>query len=235
MIGFGEFAPERRGTDITSLNDNRLVKIDTQIGNFYDKVLTFDTPNEKLQDFINAVIVVKEAETGSFYKPIFDPSIVGEQVVYEKKRKPAVGYSISDWIEFAGNMPKVQELTWKVGTEFQYYAFLVWLINNLVSTGWSLQAAMEMVVLDSKKLGHYENSVGALKCLELTGARKRGNAYDLANTCKYLRRTGKKNTGFWIAGGHYGVRSDIFPLAELTFVTSFTQCYCDATGWLILE
>ena len=56
----------------------------------------------------------------------------------------------------------------KLGTEYQYYAFLVWLINKLVCGGWSIKKAMEAIVLNSTDLGHYINSENAEHELEKT-------------------------------------------------------------------
>lgn len=93
MIGFGKFSKKADTKIITSLTDNRLVKIDPQEPGFFDEVLlNFKSTNKSINDFIEAVAEVKEARIEAFYKPIYDPSDAGDhRVTYMKGMRPATG------------------------------------------------------------------------------------------------------------------------------------------------
>lgn len=103
----------------------------------------------------------------------------------------------------------------KLGTEYQYYAFLVWLINKLVCGGWSIKKAMEAIVLNSTDLGHYSNSENAEHELVKTGSRMICGVYDLANTYKLLSCTNKEAAVSWCAGGSYDTYGHKHPHADL--------------------
>lgn len=218
MIGFGEFS--KRKYEIEDLEKISLLKIDTTISGFYDKVLKFTSENEEIKNFIKAVKEVDDTKLGQFWIPIYSPSLQGDSVTFKKGKKPAVGYSFFWWKETVRwRMPKVEEKKWQIGTEYQYYAFLVYLINSLISNGWKPKKAIESIVLDSRKLGHYYDSKKAKKThFELTGSREVCGVFDLANTTKYLsctNNTSEEINIFWIAGGSYCDSGRSSPLANL--------------------
>ena len=156
MIGFGRFG--KRNLGINSLSDERLVKIDTTTEGFYDNVLNYSSKNGDIQAFIGAVREVQDVGIEPFYRPVMDPSLEDGNVVFKKWNKPTVGYSFNFWKQKAEEMPAVEGKKWHIGSEYQYYAFLTWLINQLVATGQGIKGAIEAVVLDSKELGHYRNA-----------------------------------------------------------------------------
>lgn len=114
-------------------------------------------------------------------------------------------------------MSAVDGRHWHLATEYQYYAFWVWLINQLVKVGKSVDVAIKMVVLDSKELGHYYDSENSTKGkdFEDTGSRCVCGVYDLANTYKILSCSNKEAGGFWLGGGDYYDRGCNYPLANL--------------------
>ena len=67
MIGFGKFSKKADTKIITSLTDNRVVKIDPQEPGFFDEVLNFKSINKSINDFIEAVAEVKEERIEAFY------------------------------------------------------------------------------------------------------------------------------------------------------------------------
>lgn len=239
MIGFGKYGKKTEleiKSKIKSLDDKRLINIDHSSEEFFDTVLDFYTDNKEIRNFKEAVEDVKKAELTPFWRPVMDPSIEGEKVIYKEGNKPATGYSFNKWRQMTSEMPAVEGKTWKVGTEYQYYAFLVWLINKLVENyGWSVKEAMEAVVLDSKELGHYYNSKNAMHDFETTGSREICGVFDLANTSKIIDCSNTKAGGFWLAGGDYYCDSCVCPLADLD------HCYvvgndCNySVGWLVLS
>ena len=192
MIGFGNYTKKAEATTITSLTDNRLVKIDPQEPGFFDEVLNFKSTNEDINTFIEAVAEVKGTSLEAFYRVMYDPTEAGDHmVVFQKGKRPAVGHSYNWWVETASKMSPVEGRQWHIATEYQYYAFLVWLINQLVKIGKSVEEALHQVVLDSKELGHYYDSENSTKGedFEFTGSRCVCGLYDLANTFKILQYT----------------------------------------------
>lgn len=229
MIGFGNYTKKADATaitkkaddtTITTLADKRLVKIDPQEDAFFDTVLNFKSRKKDMKKFIEAIHEVKGTNIGPFYKPIYDPSEGENTIIYEKGRKPAIGHSYNWWVETASKMPAVNDRHWHLATEYQYYTFLVWLINQLVKSGKSVEKALNMVVYDSTELGHYCNSEDSTegKALEFTGSRCVCEVYDLANILKILSCSNEEDSGFWLVGGNCFNSGHCFPLADI--------CYC---------
>ena len=240
MIGFGKYTkkaePVTITRTITSLTDNRLVQINPQEDGFFDAVINFKSTNSNINAFIEAISEVKAAMLEPFYKPIYDPSKDGNIIAYQKGKKPAVGYSYNWWVETASKMSAVDGRHWHLATEYQYYAFLVWLINQLVKGGKSFDVAIKMVVLDSKELGHYYDSENSTEGedFEDTGSRCVCGVYDLANTYKILSCSNKEAGGFWLGGGYFDCVGDGDPLAWLGLDSNVDGGYPDSVGLLVL-
>ena len=133
-------------------------------------------------------------------------------------------------------MPSVEGRQWHIATEYQYYAFLVWLINQLVKIGKSVEEALHQVVLDSKELGHYYDSENSTEGgdFEFTGSRCVCGLYDLANTFKILQYSNSEAGGFWFAGGNYDDDGCNNPLADLCHDTNIDFDHGDSVGMLVL-
>ena len=232
MIGLGDFG-ERRKLGIVSTDDERLVLIDPTSEGFFENVLGFNTDNQDIKEFIEAIEGVKEAKVQPFWKPIYDPSLDDGEVIFKAGNVPAVDYSFNFWKQQAEKMPTVDGKKWGIGTEDQYYAFLVWLVNSLIERGWTIKDSLSAVVLDSKELGHYEDSENAKHDFEATGSREVCGVYDLANAFKYLVST-DKNCTLLGAGGACREHGDTSPLASLLYLRSKDSCYINVIGWLVL-
>ena len=235
MIGFDKYG-KKTELEIKSLKDKRLINIDLSSKWFFHAILAFNTYDKEIRKFKEAVAEVKKAHLTPFWRPVMDPSIEEGNVVYKKGNKPATGYSFNRWCQMTSEMPAVEGKTWKVGTEYQYYAFLVWLINQLVEGyGWSVKEAIEAVVYDSKELGHYNNSKKAMHDFETTGSRESCGVYDLANTFKIIDCSNTEARGFWLAGGDWSCFSYNCPLAELIRNNYVGIDYIYCVGWLVLS
>ena len=222
MIGFEVFRkkeddkPEEKKPFITRLNDNRLVKINPKMGGFFDLVLTFQTGHMNIKMFKVAVEEVKKANLSIFYKPIYDPSFILEgQGLFIEGNHPLVNATYNTWLKMINEMKAIEGRKWKMATEYQYYCFLVWLINKLVDEGKSVSDAIHSVVVDSTTLGNYYQSENSKLGFEPTGSRCVCGVYDLANTYKMLDCSNSERNIFWIAGGSYGDVGIIHPLADL--------------------
>ena len=236
MIGFGKYGKRQaEATTITALTDSRLILINPQEDGFFDAVLNFKSDSDCINAFIEAVEEVKAEKLEVFYKTIYDPSEDGDKIVYKKGNKPAVGHSYNWWVEKASKMAAVEGRQWKLASEYQYYAFLVWLINQLVKSGKSVEEALNQVVNDSNELGHYCNSENSTKGddFEDTGSRCVCGVYDLVNTYKILRCSNKAG-GFWLAGGNYNRNGDDNPLACVDLFTNVVYGNFSSVGLLVL-
>ncbi len=252
MIGFGDFGKKRKlgivSTDkptetvskeqslrIVSTDDPRLMLIDPTSEGFFDNVLGYNTDDKRLRTFIEAIQEVKEAGVGPFWKPIYDPSMKDEGEIFKAGSIPEVDHTFNFWKLIASMKPRVQNKKWSVGSEYQYYAFLVWLVNSLEKKGWTLKDSLEAVVLDSKELGHYCNSKDAKHDFEETGSREVCGIYDLANTVKLLSCTNEEVGGFWLAGGFCKINSNVSPLADLFHFDIVDYYLRYSVGWLVLS
>lgn len=238
MIGFGKYGMRQKQAIITSLKDERLVKIDPQAEGFFDAILSFKTDDENINLFIKAVREVKEAQLKAFYKPIYDPSEGSGEipVIYQRGSRPAVGYSYNWWVEAVSKMPAVEGKNWEVASEYQYYAFLVDIVNKKVSSGESLADALEEVVNDSTCCGHYYNSEDSTegKDFEPTGSRCVCGFYDLVNAYKILRCSNSEAGVFLVAGGSCINDGDDNPLANLNRSTFVDNDCFNGVAMLVL-
>lgn len=237
MIGFGKDTKKAEPVvTITSLTDKRLIQINPQKDGFFDAVINFKSTNSDINAFIDAISKVKAAMLEPFYKPIYDPSEDGNIIAYQKGKKPAVGHSYNWWVETASKMSAVDGRHWHLATEYQYYAFLVWLINQLVKGGKSVDVAIKMVVLDSRELGHYDDSENSTEGedFEDTGSRCVCGVYDLANTYKILSCSNKEAGGFWLGGGCCNLNGYDCPLADLGRFIYVVSDYDFSVGLLVL-
>ena len=168
-----------------------------------------------------------------FYRPVLDPSFNddGTGICYEFGKKPAVGKSYNWWEKAA----KKFDSSCRLGTRYEYVAFLGVLIKKLVENGWSLSNAWKAVCKDSKALGHYSNSWNKKNAFEDTGSREVCGFFDLANTFKILSEDDKTGVLFWLAGGGYYGHSDNYPLAGLRY-DFYRDCdRNDSVGWLAFD
>ena len=244
MIGFGNYKKKAETTtittledNITTLEDNRLVKINPQEEGFFNEVLNFKSTNEDINMFIEAVAEVKEASLEAFYRVMYDPTEAGDHmVVFQKGKRPAAGHSYNWWVETASKMSPVEGRQWHIATEYQYYAFLVWLINQLVKIGKSVEEALHQVVLDSKELGHYYDSENSTEGedFEFTGSRCVCGLYDLANIAKILQCSNSEASDFCIAGGYYYRNGNEYPLAHFSHSTNVDSAFNHNVGLLVL-
>ena len=233
-----------RNMEIKSLSDKRLVKIDPSSEGFFDNILKGFNPSTYDEFcFIEAVDEVKSTKIPEFWIPIFDPSHDGEKIVFRKNLIPAVGHSFNWWKNEVNRMKPVESKSWNIGTNFQYIAFLVWLINSLVDTGWSIENAMN-AILDSKVFGKYTHTVYSIKnenwftkYLTHTGKHEICGICDLTNTRKLLCDHNRNAYlhSFWIAGPYetclYG------SLFQLKFYRLAMENLENdlAVAWLVLE
>lgn len=235
MIGFENCEKMEEVWGISSLSDERLLKIDPQEDGFYDNILDFSTNDRCIKKFIEAVKNIKNIHLEAFYKPAYDPSYSDEcGIFYKKGEEPAVGYSFNWWCEEISKLPTVEGRRWTLANEHQYYAFLMYLINALVKHGENIEKALDLVVNDSTNVGHYCNSSGSKKTFEQTGSRCVAGVYDLGNTYKILECSDPESDGFWIGGGDCNNFGDFFPLSHINNIICVDDKNRCGVGMLVL-
>lgn len=249
---------------IETLADERLVKIDPQEKGFFDEVLNFNfnglvnfnfirgtychgfwskVEKQKFRDFRSRVRRAKRARIKAFYKPIYDPSFQDDVVVFEKGRCPATGFGYCVWRKLVREMQPVEGRRWSLGNENQYYAFLVWLVNQLVKKGKSIEEAMYCVVIDSSTLGVYCTS-SKVHVSPTTGEKEVCGIFDLAFRRKIVKPGGVmfkmldfvKYTGYIVVGGSDITTGYESPLASKHFYVE-AKIYgpaASAVGWMVL-
>ena len=168
----------------------------------------------------------------AFRAPCMDPSEEDGKIVFKPGNRPAVGHPSVWWDEtWKKFMPSKNS---RSGTELHWAAFLGMLMKYLIDDkNYSVAAAWEAVCDDRRKRGYYWNSKDANNDLELTGSRKVGAFFDLANTCKILKKW--EGSDFLLAGGFCNVDSGFYPLADLFDIEYPDSNYCFSVGWPVLD
>ena len=161
--------------EILSLSDDRLVYIDTREEGFYDNVLNYVTENPCVVQFQKIVSIVKKLNLPPFYTTRFMP-FIQETVRFKPKRKDEserdyamhkkllsfsrVAFSkdaeknvttYGNWKKLVIKMPSLEKRNWHIGNEYQYCAFIVYLINCIAEM-YSISKTLEMVLINSKEL-----------------------------------------------------------------------------------
>lgn len=190
-------------------------------------------PKKRRQERLMADILKGiELKLPAFRAPCMDPSEENGKIVFKPGNKPAVRHSPVWWDEtWKKFMPSKNS---RSGTDLHRAAFLGKQMKYLVDEkNYSVEDAWKAVCDDSRDLGHYWDSKDAKYAFEPTGSRKVGAFFDLANTCKFLKKWGA--SGFLLAGGDYIAYGDSYPLAGLCAVDNPNYDYCNSVGWLVLD
>lgn len=238
---------KERNMEIKTLTDKRLIMINPLSDGFYDKVLSGykALKTYEMVNFLEAVEEIKFRKIPAFWRPIFDPSYVENEIVFQKNLAPAVGYSFYWWKNEVRKMSPVEDKKWEIGTHHQYIAFLVWLLNSLVESCWTIEKAINTIVLDSRAFGRYGHHVYNVETNEwetkslnkYTGKHEICGVYDLTNTRKFLFIEDRNY--YYRSHCYAGPYSDCLygSLATLNNSPAICEDYENdlAVGWLVLE
>lgn len=161
--------------EILSLSDYRLVYIDTREEGFYDNVLNYVTENPCVVQFQEIVSIVKKLNLPPFFTTRFMPFIQESSRFKPKRRdesereykmhKKLLSFSrvafskdaeknvttYGNWEKLVIKMQSVEKRNWHIGNEYQYCAFIVYLINSIAEM-YSISKSIEMVLLNSNEL-----------------------------------------------------------------------------------
>ncbi len=147
-----------------------------------------------------------------------DISIKGGKWVYQKGLPIKTGFSQRKWAEILKDYNPSRNSRMMTLTEFACRN--LYLIQELVGSGYEIAKAWKAVCDDSRKIGHYCNSDNHKYYFEPTGSREVCGFCDLGNAWKFIAEDPwEKTDGCWHAGGDY---YNDFPVAAL-----FHNCRVD--------
>jgi len=215
-------------------NTDNFVLVEASKLTLEDNFLQFVPKTSAERAFKRLLIEAIQEGVKDFWRPKYDPSLDAQLgIVFEPGKRPGPSITCSWWRKTAKKFnPKRKS---RLGTEYEYFAFLGVLIKRLIASGWSVEEAWDAVCNDSKKLGNYANCHEFDFVLEPTGSREICGFADLGNTMKILTRT--KNTGYWLAGGFFIADSCRMPLSYLVRGRKANDILPSDlyVGWVILE
>lgn len=201
MIGFKEASLEKLPMEIVSLQDSRLEYIDTRSKGFYDLVLDYKSNETRIIKFQQAIQDIKEWNLPPFYIPKIKVAYsyasfrdsegnrqTIEKVTFPYLRSRFFHLTYRKWNQLVKDIPPIEGKSWNIGSELQYYAYLVYLINKHINKGCTIKQAIEKVTFDSTSIVD--------KCFRF-----------------YIRCTVGAAGFFWIVG-----LSQPFCLAEITLI-----------------
>ena len=212
------------------ISEGKVVLIEASKLSLDDEFMWYRPKTDEEKAFKELLSEVIKNGVKDFYRPVLDPSFNDDEsgICYEFGKKPAVGRSYNWWVNAVKNF----DSSCRLGTRYEYVAFLGVLIKKLVESGWSISKSWKAVCTDSNELGHYWNSDNAKHAFENTGKREVCGFYDLANTYKILAED-EESGGFWLAGGDFNCNCYCNPLAVLCHGGNRCDYHIDSVGWLV--
>lgn len=196
-----------------------------------DDFMDYEPKNRREAEVKNVLTeAIKSGELEDFYRPKYDPSF-DRNLQFVPGKKPAIGLSFSEWLRIAEEF--WPERKSRIGTKWEYYAFLGVLIKKMVNVGVDKKKAWHVVCTNSEMLGHYKAATTAAPKWEYTGSHPSYGFYDLANTRKFVS-VGPYE--YAEASGSYFSLSYDAPLASFRVKKSdFEKKRYGCVGWIVLE
>ena len=233
--GKAKLIVELPATEVKTTEKCMFVLVEASKLRLEDKFMRYNPQSERSKEFKRLLTEVINKGIKDFYRPVMDPYASKDgDFFYEAGNKPAVGHSYDWWKKKA--MEFDPDRGSRLGTRYEYVAFLGVLIKSLVESGWKTADAWKAICDDSNELGHYWNSENAKHSFETTGSREVFGFYDLTNTYKILAENEDEEAGgFWLAGGSYINYSFNYPLADLSHRSNRNGNYDFSVGWLVLS
>lgn len=219
MIGFGIYANNKK-FDICKLTDDRLIKVDPTTKGFFDNILSVVSEDETIKEVIKAMQEVKEAKLTTFWVPKYLPTIIGNKIMFIKKEDNVITGGRFKALQIkVEEIASVEEKQWRIGTEYQYYAFLVYIINLLVDDGMEIIETIKLFFCYTKKEVD-EKGIGKAK----------NKIYDMIIRRMMLGCSNKKVGGFWIAGEDFFKDS----IGDIKYCENIDEVIFNGVPWAIL-
>lgn len=218
-----------------SANQNYII-VDVENLSLDDEFTKFQTQTTYEKSFRGELFtVIKKNKLKNFCKPIYDPSISGNQgIAFASNMDPALGMSFKQWFEIARTINPSKNS--RIGSRDEYIAFLGFLIKKMVEAGVPIEKAWNSVCDDSSNIGVYASEVSFQNVLRKTGSKGICGFYDLANTQKVLLSDLSYAANYyWKAGGTYKDQGSRKPLVTFEFYTDSITPLTDSVGWIIWD
>lgn len=196
-----------------------------------DDFMDYEPKNRQEAEVKNVLTeAIKSGGLLDFYRPKYDPSFDEDgDIQFVAGKKPAFGLSFAEWLTIAEDLYPNSRL----GTMWEYYAFLGVLIKKMVKCGVDKKKAWHAVCGNSEKLGNYRYATTAAPKWEHTGSHPSYGFYDLANMSK-LVSVGPYE--YAEASGSYISLPYDAPLASFRVKKSdFEKKRYGCVGWIVLE
>ena len=195
-----------------------------------DDFMDYKPQNRREAEVKNVLTEAIKSGVDDFYRPKYDPSFDEDgDIQFVAGKKPAFGLSFAEWLTVAEELYPNSRL----GTKWEYYAFLGVLLKRMVKHGMDKKKAWHAVCGNSEKIGHYKSATTAAPKWAYTGSHPFYGFDDLANTSK-LVSVGSYE--YAEASGSYLSLPYDAPLASFRVKKSdFEKKRYDAVGWVVLE
>ena len=228
-----EGAMEQRNNSVVPENFDEAFPIIDPSELIGHELLNFKPITRRQEELMSNIRKGIKEELPAFRAPYIDPSEENGKIVFKPGNRPAVGHSALWWDKMWEKF--MPEKNSRSGTELHRAAFLGKQMKYLIDKKkYSVESAWEAVCNDSRGLGHYWNSKDAKHDFEPTGSRKVGAFYDLANTCKLLKKY--DGSGFLLAGGRCNDSDgNGCPLADMCTIHDPDNVSNHSVGWLVLD
>ena len=164
------------------------------------------------------------------YEPSYNKARTG--ICYKIGNMPAENKHFNWWEFYAKAF--CPERGSRLGTRYEYTAFLAILIKKLIASGWTVSDAWHAVCNDSKELGHYKNSKNSKTFFETIDSREVCDFFGLANTYKILGKDKEGYDEYWLASGCHYDFGDSKPLADMEHRRNYLFPH-RGVGWVVLE
>ena len=215
--------------------ENIFVKIEASKLSLIEEFMMYIPRTARQVEFKTSLSIGINKGYKDIWVPILAPSFNASKtnIHYVKGEKPAVGESYKWWKRVAENF--WPERKSRLGTEYEYYAFLAILIKKLIGeAGWEPADAWYAVCDDSERLGVYYDDIGPEFGMSNTGSLEICGLCDLALAYKMLDSEDLMQ-GFFYGGGCCETSGFTYPLASVKKCACM-GCLLEATtGWVILE
>lgn len=194
------------------------------------------TPNEVNLKKRIEVLIYRRDVPGDFLAPTMEPSFDDRgRIEYRQGSKVASGKFYSSWVELAKEVSP--EMKSRLGTPKQHTAFMAAFISELHEEfGMSLDqawgtACSSVLELDDRLWRGYDGKVKRY----ITGDRKLGNWFDLADNAKILSTNEMPGGACFVGGVFREKETEIPSISSFHWYDGRSDIYTCATGWVVLN
>ncbi len=213
MVGFGKFGLANEMASIEDTRDERLIYIDPQQNGFFKNALNNAILNNAIRkrlcrkeiiDFQEAILEIKEVCVSPFFIPKYAPSEGWGRfpVAFKPDRRPIDWLTYNQWVNMVETMPALNGFRhWRIGNQYEYYIYLMYVINRLVMKGVRAERAVANIVCGTNCARDAHISWTGTEYVFTTddGRKINTGVYDF-DMCKRYVECPTNQTSYWVAG-----------------------------------